>query len=129
MNRSVVKLLSLSFHHYIVVLESLCWSNYASFTRKKENSRYNPQSTLMIYQTVTFHLLKRKDRIEYLGVLLDETVSFKHHISYGCTRILKWYYDQIFTPCFFECITQYSMKEHEKRCLPFVNICISSGDI
>ena len=23
---------------------------------------------------------------------------------------LKWYYDQIFTPCFFECITKNSMK-------------------
>ena len=24
---------------------------------------------------------------------------------------LKWFYDQIFTPCFFECITKSSMKE------------------
>jgi len=37
----------------------------------------------------TFHLLERKDRIKYLGVLLDETVSFKHHISHVCTRISR----------------------------------------
>ena len=28
----------------------------------------------------TSHTLERKDRIKYLGVMLDETVSFKYHI-------------------------------------------------
>ena len=37
----------------------------------------------------TFIVLERKDRIKYLGVLLDETVSFRHHISYVCTRISR----------------------------------------
>lgn len=39
----------------------------------------------------TFHLLERKDRIRYLRVLHDETVSFKHHISYMfvCTKISR----------------------------------------
>jgi len=32
----------------------------------------------------TFTFLERKDRIKYLGVLVDETVSFRHHISYIC---------------------------------------------
>ena len=35
------------------------------------------------------HFLQRKDRIKYLGVLIDETASFKHHISYVCTRISR----------------------------------------
>lgn len=30
----------------------------------------------------TSFLLEHKDRVEYLGVLLDDTVSFKHRISY-----------------------------------------------
>lgn len=37
----------------------------------------------------TFHLLERKDRIKYLRVLHDEIVSFKHHISYVCTKISR----------------------------------------
>ena len=32
------------------------------------------------------YALEKKSKIKYLGVLLDETVSFKHHISYVCTR-------------------------------------------
>jgi len=35
----------------------------------------------------TSYLLERKDRVKYLGVLLDDTVSFKHHISYAASRI------------------------------------------
>ena len=34
-----------------------------------------------------WHFLQGKDHIKYLGVLIDETVSFKHHISNVCTRI------------------------------------------
>ena len=30
----------------------------------------------------SFSILERKDRIKYLGVLPDETVFFRHHISY-----------------------------------------------
>jgi len=32
------------------------------------------------------HSLERKDRIKYLGVMLDEIVSFKYHIAYLCSR-------------------------------------------
>jgi len=35
----------------------------------------------------TINVLKMKHKIKYLGVLLDETMSFNHHISYICTRI------------------------------------------
>ena len=37
----------------------------------------------------TSSLLERKDRVKYLGVLLDDTVSFKHHISYVASRISR----------------------------------------
>ena len=36
----------------------------------------------------TINVLQRKQNIKYLGVLLDETMSFNHHISYICTRII-----------------------------------------
>ena len=34
----------------------------------------------------TNHTSERKDCIKYLGVMLDETVSFKYHIAYVCSR-------------------------------------------
>ena len=37
----------------------------------------------------TSSLLERKDRVKYLGVHLDDTVSFKHHISYVASRISR----------------------------------------
>ena len=30
----------------------------------------------------TSPLQEHKDRVKYVGMLLDDTVSFKHHISY-----------------------------------------------
>ena len=37
----------------------------------------------------TSYLLESKDRVKYLGVLLDDTVSFEHHISYVASRISR----------------------------------------
>ena len=37
----------------------------------------------------TINVLQRKQKIKYLGVLLDETMSLNHHISYICTRIAR----------------------------------------
>ena len=33
------------------------------------------------------YLLERKDHIKYLGVMIDESLSWKYHISYTCSRI------------------------------------------
>ena len=33
------------------------------------------------------YLLDRKDHIKYLGVMIDESLSWKYHISYTCSRI------------------------------------------
>lgn len=33
------------------------------------------------------HSLERKDHIKYLGVLIDESISWKYHISYICSKI------------------------------------------
>ena len=37
----------------------------------------------------TIHTLERKHRIKYFGVMLDETVSFKYHIAYVCSRMSR----------------------------------------
>ena len=35
------------------------------------------------------YLLERKDHIKYLGVMIDESLSWKYPISYTCSRILS----------------------------------------
>ena len=37
----------------------------------------------------TSYLLECKDQVKYLGVLLDDPVSFKHHICYVASRISR----------------------------------------
>ena len=41
----------------------------------------------------TIKVLQRKQKIKYLGVLLDETISFNHHFIHlykNCAK--QWYY-------------------------------------
>lgn len=37
----------------------------------------------------TNYPLERKDHIKYLGVLIDDTISWKYHISFVCSRIAR----------------------------------------
>ena len=37
----------------------------------------------------TINVLQGKQIIKFLGVFLDETMSFNHHISYICTKIAQ----------------------------------------
>jgi len=53
-----------------------------------KSSRKRNQEFLVNMQSSngTNRSLERKDRIRYLGVILDETISFKYHIAYVCSR-------------------------------------------
>ena len=35
------------------------------------------------------HLLRKKDHIKYLGVIIDESLTWKYHISYICSRVSR----------------------------------------
>ena len=35
------------------------------------------------------HLLRKKDHIKYLGVMIDESLTWKYHISYICSRVSR----------------------------------------
>jgi len=37
----------------------------------------------------TFNHLQRKAHIKYLGVLIDDSISWKHHVAYICSRIAR----------------------------------------
>ena len=41
---------------------------------------------MQVQMARTMHTLERKDRIKYLVVILNETVSFKYYIAYACLR-------------------------------------------
>ena len=50
--------------------------------------------------------------ILFESTLTNDKIALKYTILFLFMDVgLKWYYDQIFTPCFFECITKNSMKE------------------
>ena len=34
-------------------------------------------------------IIEKRDHIKYLSILLDEQLSWKHHIAYGCSRIAQ----------------------------------------
>ena len=35
------------------------------------------------------HVLERKQCIKYLGVMIDESLTWKHHIAFVCSRISR----------------------------------------
>ena len=54
-------------------------------TRKKDM----PVNTQIRNSDGTSHPLVRKNHIKYLGVMIDDCVSWKYHISYICSQISR----------------------------------------
>ena len=64
----------------------------------------------------TSFLLERKDQVKYLGVHLDDTVSFKHYTSYVASRIFNGIIAKLWhkglLPVLFQNYFQYSSSIH-----------------
>jgi hypothetical protein len=57
--------------------------------------KLNHQISIRIFdkKVGNYFLLERKEYLKYLGVLLDEHLTWKHHIDYVASKISKsWNY-------------------------------------
>lgn len=90
--------------------------NFSKATFMSIKSRHEIDSEVNIKienEDGTLYLLGRKDRVKYLGILLDETVSFYHKISYVCTLESEEFKNGILTK--LKHITHYLIPLHFTR--------------
>ena len=74
---------------YDVIRLSISFSK-ANFMIIKSPKKKDGQGDINIESADgTINVLQRKQQIKYLGVFLDEKMSFTHHISHICTRIAR----------------------------------------
>ena len=69
----------------------------------------------------TINVLQKKQKIKYLGILVDETMSFNHHISYICTRIAR---NNGIISKLRHCLTLLQMKQIYTLIYPYISYVI-----
>jgi len=63
--------------------------NFVIFRPYQKKINYNINIKLKDTNSLNFISLDNKDYVKYLGLLLDSTLSWKHHINYISTKISK----------------------------------------
>ena len=64
-------------------------TNYIIFHPYQKRINYNICIKAYDSRTKTFFDLERKDHVKYLGVIIDEHLSWKHHINYIALKISR----------------------------------------
>ena len=64
-------------------------SNFVIFRPRQKKLNYEVNLKVIDYQTNTYISLERKNYVKYLGVLIDETLSWKYHIIHLASKISK----------------------------------------
>ena len=64
-------------------------SNFVIFRPRQKKLNYEVNLKVFDYQTNTYISLERKNYVKYLGVLIDETLSWKYHIVHLASKISK----------------------------------------
>ena len=64
-------------------------SNFVIFRPRQKKLKYEVNLKVFDYQTNTYISLERKNYVKYLGVLIDETLSWKYHIVHLASKISK----------------------------------------
>ena len=64
-------------------------TNYIIFHPYQKRINYNICIKAYDSRTKTFFDLERKDHVKYLGVIIDQHLSWKHHINYIALKISK----------------------------------------
>ena len=62
-------------------------SNYVIFRPRQKNVKYEVNLKIFNHHTNSYTSLERKSYVKYLGVLIDENLSRKHHILYIASKI------------------------------------------
>ena len=62
-------------------------TNYIIFHPYQKRINYNIRIKAYDSRTKTFFDLERKDHVKYLGVIIDQYLSWKHHINYIALKI------------------------------------------
>ena len=82
----------------ILKVKEWCDINKLTINLKKTNYMIIKSSKKEMHNTFDIKILNndgssysliQKDHIKYLGVLIDDTISWKHHISFICSRISR----------------------------------------
>ena len=83
--------------------------NFYSVLSESSKALYNQDNKkkkfkIIISRTKTFFDLERKDYVKYLGVIIDQHLSWKHHINYIALKIRRniWNYFETKTLCPFK---------------------------
>ena len=64
-------------------------SNFGIFRARQKKLHYEVNLKVFDYQTNTYISLERKNYVKCLGVLIDETLSWKYHIAHLVSKISK----------------------------------------
>ena len=64
-------------------------SNFVIFRPRQKKLNYEVNLKVIDSQTNTYISLERKNYVKYLGVLIDETLSWKYHIIHLASKISK----------------------------------------
>ena len=62
-------------------------SNYVIFRPRQKNVKYEVNLKIFNHHTNSYTSLERKSYVKYLGVLIDENLSWKHHILHIASKI------------------------------------------
>jgi hypothetical protein len=102
-----IKDLEILMNEELTNVKKWCDLNKLSINIKKTNYMIVKSSNKKITENINIKItnkdgticcLERKDHIKYLGVLIDEKLSWKYHIAYICSRLAQyWYFLQIKT--------------------------------
>ena len=64
-------------------------SNFVIFHPKQNNPNYEPKICLFDHEKIEYATLESKGYIKYLGILIDNNLTWKHHIDTVSLKISK----------------------------------------
>ena len=85
-------------HQELQKVKNWCDINKLSINLKKTNFMLiksvqkklsTPLNIMLPNNQGTYYFLEQKDHVKYLGVMIDDKINWKYHISFICSRISR----------------------------------------